>query len=73
MPIDLARADAGRREHPNVRPAPTRLTKLVVGNPGASSLVSQLSGGRMPQARPKMPTVDLNVIKAWITAGAPNN
>jgi hypothetical protein len=48
-------------------------TKLVVGNPGASSLVSQLSGGRMPQARPKMPTVDLNVIKAWITAGAPNN
>jgi predicted PurR-regulated permease PerM len=31
MPIDLARADAGRREHPNVRPAPTRLTKLVVG------------------------------------------
>jgi predicted PurR-regulated permease PerM len=31
MPIDLARADAGRREHTNVRPAPTRLSKLVVG------------------------------------------
>jgi hypothetical protein len=47
--------------------------KLVVGNPGASSLVSQLSSGRMPQARPQMPTADLNVIKAWIMAGAPNN
>jgi hypothetical protein len=48
-------------------------TKLVVGNPSASSIVSQLSSGKMPQARPKMPTVDLNVIKAWIMAGAPNN
>jgi hypothetical protein len=47
--------------------------KLVVGNPNASSVVSQLSSGKMPQARPKMPTVDLNVIKAWIMAGAPNN
>jgi hypothetical protein len=47
--------------------------KLVVGNPGASSIVNQLSSGKMPQARPKMPAVDLNVIKAWIMAGAPNN
>jgi predicted PurR-regulated permease PerM len=31
MPTDLARADAGRREPPNVRPAPTRLSKLIVG------------------------------------------
>src|SRR5450432_2261397 len=29
--------------------------KLSVGNPGASNVVSQLSGGKMPQARPKMP------------------
>jgi hypothetical protein len=48
-------------------------TKLVVGNPGASSIVSQLSAGKMPQGRPKMPAVDLNVIKAWIMAGALNN
>jgi len=47
--------------------------KLVAGNPSASTVVSQLSSGKMPQARPKMPTVDLNVIKAWIMAGAPNN
>jgi hypothetical protein len=47
--------------------------KLVVGNPGASGVVSQISSGRMPQGRPMMPTVDLNVIKAWIMAGAPNN
>lgn len=47
--------------------------KLVVGNPGASSIVSQLSSGKMPQGRPKMPAVDLNVIKAWIMAGALNN
>jgi hypothetical protein len=47
--------------------------KLVVGNPGASTIVNQCSSGKMPQARPKMPTVDLNVIKAWIMAGALNN
>jgi hypothetical protein len=48
-------------------------TKLVAGNPGASSLINQLSGGRMPQGRPKMSTADLNVVKAWIMAGALNN
>jgi hypothetical protein len=47
--------------------------KLVVGNPNASQVVSDLSGGKMPQSRSKMPTADLNVIKAWIMAGAPNN
>jgi hypothetical protein len=47
--------------------------KLSVGNPNGSSIVSQLSGGKMPQGRPKMPAADLNVIKAWITAGALNN
>jgi hypothetical protein len=47
--------------------------KLVAGNPSASSVVSQLSSGKMPQARPQMPAADLNVIKAWIMGGAPNN
>jgi hypothetical protein len=46
---------------------------LVPGSPSASKLVSVLSSGSMPQSRPKMPAADLNVIKAWITAGAPNN
>jgi hypothetical protein len=47
--------------------------KLVVGSPNSSKIVSQLSSGAMPQARPKMPAADLAVIKAWIMAGAPNN
>ena len=46
---------------------------LVPGSPSASKLVSVLSSGSMPQARPRMPSADLTVIKAWITAGAPNN
>jgi hypothetical protein len=46
---------------------------LVPGSPSASKLVSVLSSGSMPQSRPKMPAADLNVIKAWITAGALNN
>jgi hypothetical protein len=46
---------------------------FVAGNPGTSTLVTQLSSGRMPQGRPKMPTADLNVVKAWIMAGALNN
>jgi hypothetical protein len=48
-------------------------TKLVSGSPSTSKVVSVLSSGSMPQGRPKMPAADLNVIKAWITAGAPNN
>jgi len=47
--------------------------KLVVGSPNSSKIVTQLSSGAMPQARPKMPAADLAVIKAWIMAGAPNN
>ncbi len=52
----------------------TSITKMLVpGSPSASKVVSVLSSGSMPQSRPKMPSGDLNVIKAWITAGAPNN
>ena len=47
--------------------------KIVVGSPNTSKLVTQLSSGSMPQARPKMPAADLAVIKTWIMAGAPNN
>jgi hypothetical protein len=47
--------------------------KLVVGSPNTSKIVTQLSSGSMPQARPRMPAADLAVIKAWIMAGAPNN
>ena len=51
----------------------TAKSKLVVGSPNSSNIVTQLSSGSMPQARPKMPAADLAVIKAWIMAGAPNN
>jgi hypothetical protein len=47
--------------------------KLVVGSPNSSKIVTQLSSGAMPQARPKMPAGDLAIIKAWIMAGALNN
>ena len=47
--------------------------KISVGNPTGSTLMSQLSSGKMPQARPKMPAVDQAKISAWIKAGAPNN
>jgi hypothetical protein len=47
--------------------------KLVVGSPNTSKIVTQLSSGSMPQARPRMPAADLAIIKAWIMAGAPNN
>ena len=47
--------------------------KLVVGAPNSSKVVSVLTSGSMPQARPKMPAADLAVIKAWIMAGALNN
>jgi hypothetical protein len=52
----------------------TSITRILVpGSPSASKLVSVLSSGSMPQSRPKMPAADLNVVRAWITAGAPNN
>jgi hypothetical protein len=32
-----------------------------------------LSGGSMPQGKPKMPAADLAIIRAWVAAGAQNN
>ena len=38
-----------------------------------SQFVSVLSGGSMPQGKPKMPAADLAIIRAWVAAGAQNN
>ena len=38
-----------------------------------SKVISQLSGGNMPQTRPKWTSAELALVKAWQTEGAPNN
>jgi hypothetical protein len=48
--------------------------KLVPGDPSGSKLVSKLEAGDMPRGgRPKMPAGDIDLIKMWIRAGAPND
>jgi hypothetical protein len=51
----------------------TLQTKLVRGNPSSSTVVNKLEAGDMPRGRPRMPASDLDLIKAWILAGAPND
>jgi hypothetical protein len=38
-----------------------------------SKVISQLSGGNMPQTRPRWTSAELALVKAWQTEGAPNN
>lgn len=38
-----------------------------------SKVMSQLSGGNMPQTRPRWSSADLALLKAWQAEGAPNN
>ena len=48
--------------------------KLVPGNPDASIIVIELQTGMMPRgSRPRMPAADLELIRAWILAGAAND
>jgi hypothetical protein len=47
--------------------------KLVPGDPKGSTIVNKLEAGDMPRGRPKMPVADLELIKAWIQAGAAND
>ena len=48
-------------------------TKLVPGCPSGSTIVNKLDAGDMPRGRPKMAAADLDLIKSWILAGAPND
>lgn len=47
--------------------------RLVPGSPDASDLMIVLQSGYMPQGRPKMPGADIDLIRAWIQAGALEN
>ena len=47
--------------------------RVVPGSPDASDLVTVLESGYMPQGRPKMPAADMDLIRAWIQAGALDN
>ena len=57
----------------------TTLMRVAPGDPDASYLVHKLDGrssivgSRMPQGGPFLSTTEINVVRAWITAGAPNN
>jgi hypothetical protein len=42
-------------------------------NANLSKVISQLSGGNMPQTRPKWTSAELALVKAWQAEGAPNN
>jgi len=45
----------------------------VAGNANNSSFYTILTSGRMPDGGPKLSTTLLNLVAAWINAGALNN
>jgi hypothetical protein len=47
--------------------------RLVPGSPDSSELVTVLQSGDMPRGRPHMAAADIDRIRAWIEAGAPEN
>jgi hypothetical protein len=47
--------------------------ELTPGSPGTSTLLIVLQSGAMPRGRPQMPAADVDLIRAWIQAGALNN
>jgi hypothetical protein len=47
--------------------------RVVSGSPDSSELVNVLQSGYMPQGRPQMPAADVDLIRAWISAGALDN
>ena len=53
--------------------------RVVPGNPDGSYLIQKLegrtdiAGSRMPLGGPFLPQADIDVIRAWIAQGAPNN
>jgi hypothetical protein len=46
---------------------------LVPGAPDESHVIVVLESGHMPQDKPQMPAPDVDLIRAWIAAGAPEN
>jgi hypothetical protein len=62
--IDLSTSDAGYR---------TLQVRIVPGMPQSSDLVSVLQSGFMPEGRPRMPAADVDLVRAWIAAGAPED
>ena len=47
--------------------------RLVPGSPDSSELVTVLQSGSMPEKRPRMAAADIDLIRAWIQAGAVEN
>jgi len=47
--------------------------RLVPGSPDSSELVTVLQSGSMPEKRPRMAPADIDLIRAWIQAGAVEN
>jgi hypothetical protein len=47
--------------------------RLVPGSPDSSELVTVLQSGSMPETRPRMTAADLDLVRAWIQAGALDN
>jgi hypothetical protein len=53
--------------------------RVAPGDPETSYLVHKLDGrssivgSRMPQGGPFLSTTEINAVRAWVTAGAPNN
>ena len=47
--------------------------RLVPGSPDSSELVTVLQSGYMPQDRPQMLAASIDLIRAWIRAGALEN
>lgn len=46
---------------------------IVVGDAANSSLVTLVANGKMPKRGPKLTPEQVDLIIAWINAGAPNN
>ncbi len=66
----------------NVASVESNLDRIEPGQPDQSYLVHKIqgtqasvggTGGRMPLNSPALPQADIDKIRAWITAGAPNN
>ncbi len=51
----------------------TASNKVAAGNPNASTLFTEVNTGKMPRGMPKLPAPMINLINAWIKAGALNN
>ncbi|MCZ7570745.1 MAG: enoyl-CoA hydratase-related protein [Ardenticatenaceae bacterium] len=46
---------------------------VIPGDPGNSNIVTALESGYMPAGAPVLPPEEIELIRAWVAAGAPNN